>query len=137
MIHGGMRFAAGNGVMEWFTVPSLLIGGAVVLVVGLLIAWGVQYLEHHRRRDEDAARLAAALTEPLAREPALAGAAVRPVVTWPSRQRPRVELTGWVRTAKMREAAVRAVEREAAKLGRTVRIVDSLDVVERREQRGA
>ena len=37
----------------------------------------------------------------------------------------------------MREAAVRAVEREAAKLGRTVRIVDSLDVVERREQRGA
>jgi len=60
-----------------------------------------------------------------------------PVVTWPRHRRPRVELTGWVRTREMRDAAVRTVEREAARLGRQVRIIDSLEVVERQEQRGA
>jgi hypothetical protein len=60
-----------------------------------------------------------------------------PVVTRPWRGHPRVELTGWVRTREMRDAAVRAVEREAARVGRPVRVVDSLEVFDREQRRGA
>jgi hypothetical protein len=123
--------------MDWFTGPSIVIGVVVLLVIGVLIAWGVRHLEVRRRQDEDAAHLTEALSAPLAREPALAGSAVMPVVTRPWRGRPRVELTGWVRTREMRDAAVRAVEREAARLGRPVRVVDSLEVVDREQRRGA
>ena len=65
------------------------------------------------------------------------GVGVVPVVTWPWRRRPRVELTGWVRSREMRDAAVLVVEREARKLGRSVRIIDSLEVIDRQQQRGA
>jgi hypothetical protein len=124
-------------IMDWFTGPTLVIGVAVVLGIGLLIAWGVRRLEAHNRRDEEAARLTQALADRLAREPALAGAGVMPVVTVPWRGRPRVELTGWVGSREMRDAAVRAIEREAGRLGRAVRIVDSLEIVDRRSRRGA
>jgi len=123
--------------MDWFTGPSLAIGAAVLLALGALIAWAVRHLETRNRHDEDAAHLTEALSAPLAREPALAGSAVMPVVTRPWRGRPRVELTGWVHTRAMRDAAVRAVEREAARLGRTVRVVDSLEVIDREQRRGA
>ena len=123
--------------MDWFTGPSLVIGVLVLLGIGALIAWGVRHLEARRRRDEDAARLSTALTGPLAHEPALAGAGVMPVVTWSMRGRPRVELTGWVRSREMRLAAIRIVEREATRLGRSVRIIDSLEVMDHEEQRGA
>jgi hypothetical protein len=115
---------------DWFTGPTLAIGTVVVLTIGALVAWGVLHLERRRHQDEDAVRLTEALSEPFAREPALAGAGVMPVVTRPWRGRPRVELTGWVPSREVRDAAVRAVEREAARLGRPVHIVDSLQVVE-------
>jgi hypothetical protein len=123
--------------MEWFTGPSLVVGVVVLLIVGALIAWGIHNLEARRRRDEAAARLSTALTGPLTHEPALAGAGIMPVVTWSMRGRPRVELTGWVRSREMRQAAIRIAEREAAKLGRSVRIVDSLEVMDHEQQRGA
>jgi hypothetical protein len=115
--------------MDWFTGPALLIGGAAALVVGVLIALGVRYLERRSRLDEEAAGLQRALTEPLAREPALANCSVLPVATLPTAGRPRVELTGWVRSRAARDAAVRAVELQATRLGRRVRIVDHLDIV--------
>jgi len=115
--------------MDWFTGRTLVIGIAVVVVIGVLIALGVRYLEARSRRDEDAARLQLALSEPLARAPALAGCAVRPVVSLSVNGRPRVELTGWVPTVDLRDAAVRTVEHEAERLGRRVRVVDRLDVV--------
>jgi len=124
-------------VWDWFTGPTLFVGIAVVVAIGLLIAWGVRHLEGRNRRDEDAARLTAALTEPLAREPALAGSGIMPVVTRPWRGRPRVELTGWVPSTDIRDAAVRAIEREAAQLGRQVRIVDSLEILGRGQRRPA
>jgi hypothetical protein len=114
--------------MEWFTGPTLAIGVTVVLVIGVLIALGVRYLEARSRRDEDAARLQQALTEPLAQEPALGGGSVLPVASMPLRGRPRVELTGWVPSLEARDAAVRLVEREGARLGQPVRVVDRLEV---------
>ena len=124
-------------IWDWFTGPAVVIGAVVLIVVGLLIAWGVRSLEVGRRHDEDAARLTEALSAPLAREPTLAGSGVMPVVTRPWRGRPRVELTGWVPSREIRDAAVRAIEREATKLGRSVRIIDSIEVLDRRQQRGA
>ncbi|HEX9821655.1 MAG TPA: hypothetical protein VGD07_18805 [Methylomirabilota bacterium] len=115
--------------MDWFTGPSLVIGITVVVGIGVLIALGVRYLEARSRRDEDAARLQLALTEPLAREPALAACSVRPVVSLSMHGQPRVELTGWVPSGDVRDTAVRAVEQEAVRLGQRVRIVDRLDIV--------
>ena len=115
--------------MDWFTGPTLGIGIAVVVVIGALIALGVRYLEARSRRDEEAAGLQQALSEPLAREPALANCSVLPVATMPLSGRPRVELTGWVPSVAARDAAVHVVEHEVERLGRQVRIVDRLAIV--------
>ena len=120
--------------MGWM--PVLLMVGLVLLIAAAAFA-GLYFFTVRSRRDDDASVLQQALTEPIAREPALAGSGVMPVVTRPWRGRPRVELTGWVVSRAMRDAAVRAIEREAARLGRSVRIVDSLEIVDRVERRGA
>jgi hypothetical protein len=117
--------------MEWFTGPLVAIGLASVLVVGGLIALGVRYLELRGRREEEAARLQIALTEPLAREPALGGGSVVPVVSLPLRGPARVELTGWVASREMRDVAVRAVTREGQRLGQALRVIDRVEVIDR------
>lgn len=113
--------------MDWFTGPWLAGGFAAVLVVGALIALGVRYLEAQSRHDEEATRLQQALLEPLAREPALSGVSVVPLVTLPLRGPARIELSGWVPSRDARDAAVKAVERESARLGRRVRIINRLE----------
>ena len=115
----------------------VLVGVGLVLLAGVAAIGGLYFFAARHRRDDEAAALQQALTEPIAREPALAGAGVVPVVTWPRGRRPRVELTGWVRSREIGDAAVRAVEREARKLGRSVRIVDELQVIEHEQRRGA
>jgi len=125
-----------QGGMDYSWGPVLLAIG-LVLLVGAAAFAGLYFFAVRSRRDDEAAVLQQALTAPLAREPVLAGVGVVPVVTWPWRRRPRVELTGWVRSREMRDAAVLVVEREARKLGRSVRIIDSLEVIDRQQQRGA
>jgi hypothetical protein len=115
----------------------ILVGVGLVLLAGVAAIGGLYFFAVRHRRDDEAAALQTALTEPLAREPTLAGAGVVPVVTWPGGRRPRVELTGWVRSRGIGDAAVRAVEREARKLGRSVRIIDALQVIEHEQRRGA
>jgi hypothetical protein len=116
--------------MDWFTGPSLLIGMLSLALVAGLITLGVRYLEARSRRDEEAAHLQQALTEPLAREPVLAGSSVLPVVSFPLRGPARVELTGWVGSREGRDAAVRAVEREGKRLGQPLRVVVRIEVVD-------
>jgi hypothetical protein len=116
--------------MDWFTGPTAFVGIAVVVVIGGLIALGVRYLESRSRRDEDAARLQQALSEPLAHDPTLAGCSVLPVVSLPLRGSARVELSGWVPSPSLRAAAVRAVEHEAARLGQPIRMIDRLEVTD-------
>jgi hypothetical protein len=115
--------------MDWFTGPTAAVGIAIVVVIGVLIALGVRYLEARSRRDEDAARLQQALSEPFARDPALAGCSVLPVTSLPLRGPALIELTGWVPSPEVGTVAVRAVEREAARLGQQIRIVDRLEVL--------
>jgi hypothetical protein len=116
--------------MDWFTGPSLVVGILSLILVAGLITLGVRYLEARSRRDEDAARLQQMLTEPLAREPSLAGSSVLPVVSMPLRGPARVELTGWVGSREGRDAAVRAVEREGTRLGQPLRVVVRIEVVD-------
>jgi hypothetical protein len=120
-----------DGAMEWFTGPSLAIGAVSVAILGGLIALGVRYLEARSRREEEAARLQVTLTAPLAREPALAHSSVLPVVSMALRGRARVELTGWVESREVRDAAARVVLREGQRLGQPLRVVDRLEVVDR------
>jgi hypothetical protein len=123
--------------MDWFAGPWLAVGIGVVLAVGILIGLGVRYLETQSRHDEEATRLQQALIEPLAREPALAGSAVLPLVTLPLRGPARVELTGRVPSRDVRDAAGRAVERESARMGWRVRIFNRLVVQDEAVRRPA
>jgi len=116
--------------------PVLLIIG-LVLLIGAAGFAGLYFFAVRSRRDDEAAGLQQALTEPLAREPALAGAGVLVVVTAPWHGRPRVELTGWVPSRAMHDAAVRAIEREATRLGRPVRVIDHLEILDRTARRPA
>lgn len=116
--------------MEWFTGSSIAIGLTSFAVIGGLIALGVRYLELRSRREEEAARLQLALTEPLAREAMLAGGSILPVVSVPLRGVARVELTGWVASREMRDAAVRAVTGAGRRLGQPVRVIDRVEVVD-------
>jgi hypothetical protein len=133
----GMSFALLAPAMDWLTGPWLAAGIGSALVVGLLIALGVRYREVQSRRDEEATRLEQALVEPLARDPALAGSCVLPLVSIPLRGPARVELTGRVTSADVRDAARRTVEREFARLGRRLRVVNHLDVVDEGMRRPA
>jgi hypothetical protein len=123
--------------MESLIGPWLVVGLGVVLAVGLLIAIGVRFLEAQSRHDEEATRLQQALIEPLAREPVLAGSSVLPIVTLPLRGPARVELTGQVPSRDVRDAAGRMVERESARLGRRIRILNRLQVQDEAARRPA
>jgi hypothetical protein len=123
--------------MDSFTGSWLGVGIGVVLAVGVLIALGVRYLEAQSRHDDEATHLQQALIEPLAREPSLAGSSVLPLVTLPLRGPARVELTGQVPSRAVRDAAGRAVERESARLGRRVRILNRLRVQDEAARRPA
>jgi membrane protein implicated in regulation of membrane protease activity len=113
--------------MDWLNGPWLVVGVGATFVSGVLIALGVRYLEAQSRHDEEATRLQQALIEPLARDPALAGSAVLPLVSVPLRGPARVELTGSVSSPEVRDAVVRTVERESARLGRRVRVINRLE----------
>jgi hypothetical protein len=116
--------------MEWFTESSMALGLASVAVIGGLIALGVRYLELRSRREEEAARLQLALTEALPREPMLTGSSILPVVSVPLRGQARVELTGWVASREMRDAAVRVVTRAGLRLGQPVRVIDRVEIID-------
>jgi hypothetical protein len=116
--------------MEPLNSSSLVIGVASLATVGGLIVLGVRYLEVRSRRDDEAARLQQSISEPLSREPALVGSSVLPVVSLTIRGRVRIALTGWVPSPDVRDAAVKAVEREARRLGAKIRIVDHIEVAD-------
>ena len=117
-------------MMDWLSGSSLAVGVGSIAAVGGLIVLGVRYLEMRSRRDDEAARLQQSLSEPLTREPALAGSSVLPVVSVPLRGLARVGLTGWVPSRDVHDAAIRAVEREAKRLGARIRVVDHIEVVD-------
>ena len=116
--------------MDSLNSSSLALGVASLVTVGGLIVLGVRYLEVRSRRDDEAARLQQSLSEPLARDPALVGSTVLPIVSLTLRGRVRIALTGWASSLEVRDAAVSVVEREARRLGAGFRIVDQIEVAD-------
>ena len=113
----------------YFTWPILLLGAAIVVVVGILVAWGVRMLERRNRAESHEDRIQAAVAEALAREPELGAASMLPVATLPVEGRPTLELTGSVPSAAARERAVRIARAEVSRLRPGMDVVDLLEVV--------
>ena len=117
--------------MNYFTFswPAILIGVAVVLVIGALVAWSVTLLERRNRREQRAERIQQAVGEALAREPSLVDASILPVADFPAATKPTLELTGYVPSAEARAQAVRVAEGELRRLRPGMQVIDRLDVM--------
>ena len=117
--------------MTYFTFswPIVLLAAAVVIVIGVLVAWGVMMLERRNRAELTAERIQHAIGEALAAEPALAGASILPVAALPERARPTLELTGYVASNAARAQAVRVAETTLARLRPGMQVLDHLDVL--------
>lgn len=107
----------------------LVLAAAIVLVVGVLVAWGVRSLERRNSAEAREERIQTAVGEALAREPALAGASILPVATLPVEGRPTLELTGYVASPSGRERALRIARSELARLRPGMEVVDQLTVL--------
>jgi hypothetical protein len=112
-----------------FTWPVVLLAAVVVLLIGALIAWGVRTLEGRNRSESRAERIQQAVGDAIARDPALTGAAVLPVATFPLEGPPTLELTGSVPSAEARERALRAAQRELARVRPGMQVIDRLAIV--------
>jgi hypothetical protein len=112
-----------------FSWQVMLLAAAVVVVVGLVVAWGVRALERRNRAELGAERIQALVGEALAREPGLRGASILPVASLPVEGRPSLELTGYVSSAAARERAVRVARGELARVRPGMEVVDSLAIV--------
>ena len=112
-----------------FSWPIVLVAVVVVVVAGILVAWGVRALERRNSAEARAERIQTAVGEAFAREPQLAGASILPVATLPVEGRPTLELTGYVGSAEARERAVRIADRELRRLRPGMEDVDRLTIV--------
>jgi hypothetical protein len=112
-----------------FSWPVVLLGAAVVLVIGLLVAWGVLVLDRRDRAESRGEGIQQAVGAALARDAALAEASILPVATVPTEGRPTLELTGSVPSAAARDRAVRVAERELRRARPGMQVVDRLAVV--------
>jgi hypothetical protein len=125
------------GGVNYFTFswPVVLIGVAVVVVVGLLVAWGVGALERRNRQESRAESIQTAVTHALVAEPVLGGASILPVARIPVDGPPTLELTGTVPSQDARGRAVGIAERELARVRPGMQVIDRLEVVPSLAQR--
>jgi hypothetical protein len=122
-----------------FTVswPVVLLAALVLLVIGVLVAWGVRALERENRAEQLGERIQQEVGEALAREPSLAGSAVLPVASLPLAGPPTLTLTGSVPSAAARERALAVAARELERLRPDIQVVDRLDEVRVADRRRA
>ena len=127
-----------NPVMPPATPQPAAEGGgaaiaAVVVVVGLFMVIGVvvKLFDLKQKRESEAVQLQAQLSDTLLREPSLAGLPLTPTVHVPMwRGTPAtIELMGRVPTPELKDAVLRIVRDEAARIRSDVQIEDRLSVV--------
>jgi hypothetical protein len=111
------------------TWPVVLLAAAVVLLVGILVAWGVRTLERQNRAESRAERIQQATSVALARESSLVDASILPVASLPLEGRPTLELTGYVPSEEARQRALRIAERELRRVQPGMEVVDRLHVL--------
>ena len=112
-----------------FSWPMMLLAAGVVIIVGVLVAWGVLVLERRNRAELTAERIQQAIGEALAGERALAGASILPVAALPAGGRPTLELTGHVASDAARAHAVRVAETTLGRVRPGMEVIDRLHVV--------
>ena len=127
---GGIPLAR-DCVVTYFTFswPMMLLAAGVVIVIGVLVAWGVMVLERRNRAELTAERIQQAVGEALAGERALAGASILPVAALPAGGRPTLELTGYVASDAARAQAVRVAEATLARVRPGMEVIAHLVVV--------
>jgi hypothetical protein len=119
------RSSAPPGDSGWYwSWPYVVGGAAIVLAVGIAVAWGVRYLEAQRERDATATRLESAIVATLGRESGVGPVPVVPTVRIGKTGPIEVALTGTVPSPAERDTVVRLAEREVSRLGRGARIDD-------------
>jgi hypothetical protein len=111
------------------TLVLVAVSTTVVVVIGVLVALGVKFLERQSDREAAATRLQLDIGEALGRDPELRPVSILPVVTVNWRGGLTVELNGSAATPELRDAALRAVERETGRLKRQPRLVSRIGVV--------
>lgn len=118
-------------------------GGAAVIValVGLLVivGAGVKLYDLKRKREADAVHLQAQVSDALLRDPSLFAMPVTPTVHVPMlKGSPAViEVSGHVPTPEAKEAAMRIIQAEAARVRPDFVIEDRVAVVPMMERRAA
>jgi hypothetical protein len=105
------------------------IGITAVVLVGLLVAWGVQALEAQRRRDEEASRLQTVIAALIQADPRLHGLPILPTVQIPRKGPATLTLTGQVPSEETREALHRVMARSTAGLPRRFTVEDRTQIV--------
>lgn len=111
------------------TTVLVLISTVAILVIGLLVALGVKYLEKQSEREAEATCLQLDIAEALRRDPELRPVSILPVATVDWRGRLTIELNGSAATPELRDAALRTVEREMATLSLRPHVVSRIGVV--------
>ena len=117
--------------------PAAEGGGAAIaaigLVVGLLVIIGVvvKVFDLKQKRESEAVQLQAQLSDALLREPSLAGLPLTPTVHVPMwKGTPAtIEMMGRVPTPEAKDAVLRIVRDEAARVRSDVQIEERLSVV--------
>jgi hypothetical protein len=111
--------------------PGLVvIGLGSLILIGVLIAFSVWWLEQRRRRDEGASQLQLMLTARLRREPGLTQLPIAPTAVPPlGRGAVRIMVVGQVPSAELRRRALEVIEQEAARTAGAYHIEDNLEVV--------
>jgi hypothetical protein len=112
-----------------FSWPLVVLGAAIVVVVGVLVDWGVSALERRTREGIQGERLQLAVGHAIARDAELVRSSILPVAGLDANGRPCLELTGAVPSEEARRRAVGIAQRELAGLRPGMAVVDRLDVV--------
>jgi hypothetical protein len=105
---------------------ALALMGALLVLVGI----GVKLWDARRKREAEAVHLQSQISDALLREQDFYGLAITPTVHAPIRRGApmTVDVTGQAPSATLRDAALRIVRDEAARMGMTVEIVDRIEV---------
>jgi hypothetical protein len=105
---------------------ALALMGALLLLVGI----GVKLWDYRRKREAEAIHLQSQVSDALLREADFFGLAITPTVTAGMRRGApmKVVITGQAPSSTIRDAALRIVRDEAARLGVDVDIEDRVEV---------
>ena len=109
---------------------GILIALALMGVLLLLVGIGVKVWDFKRKREAEAVQLQSQISDALLREQDFFGLAITPTVrAGVRRSAPMIiEVTGQAPSTALRDAALRVVRDEAARMGQNYQVVDLIEI---------